>query len=79
MKWSNTVINVVFKQTNSGDYENPSPRFQVHVRTSLIINGVCVRWKGWVDLDRLEGMGCIEFDDEMAKVSYGNLGLNLNV
>ena len=41
---------------------------QVHIRSSLIINGVCVRWKGWIDAERLEGVGRIEFDEDMARV-----------
>ena len=32
----------------------------------MILNGVCVYWHGWVDLLRLEGMGCLEFDELMA-------------
>ena len=32
------------------------------------MNGVCVQWKGWVDLQRLDGTGCLEFDEERAKV-----------
>ncbi|KAF7266926.1 hypothetical protein GWI33_019800 [Rhynchophorus ferrugineus] len=30
------------------------------------MNGVCVRWRGWIDLERLDGVGCIEFDEEAA-------------
>lgn len=33
------------------------------------MNGVCVRWRGWIDLDRLEGIGCLEFDEKAAAVS----------
>ncbi|XP_040564427.1 core-binding factor subunit beta [Lepeophtheirus salmonis] len=41
---------------------------KAHIRASLIINGVCVRFRGWIDLDRLEGIGALEFDEEMARV-----------
>ncbi|KAK0099052.1 hypothetical protein PV326_008366 [Microctonus aethiopoides] len=30
------------------------------------MNGVCVRWRGWIDLERLDGVGCLEFDEEAA-------------
>lgn len=30
------------------------------------MNGVCVRWRGYIDLERLEGVGCLEFDEEAA-------------
>ena len=29
---------------------------QVHILSSFILNGVCVRWRGWLDLERLEGI-----------------------
>ena len=32
------------------------------------MNGVCVRFKGWLDLDRLDGNGCLEFDERQANV-----------
>ena len=32
----------------------------------MILNGVCVSWQGWMDLIRLEGMGCLEFDEVLA-------------
>jgi len=28
------------------------------------MNGICVLFRGWVDLDRLDGVGSIEFDEE---------------
>jgi len=33
------------------------------------MNGVCVRWKGRIDLEKLDGIGCLEFDEERAMVS----------
>ena len=35
---------------------------QVHICSSFILNGVCVRWRGWLDLEKLEGVGCLELD-----------------
>jgi hypothetical protein len=29
-----------------------------------------VRWKGWIDLERLEGMASIQFDEEFARVNF---------
>lgn len=34
------------------------------------MNGVCVRWRGWIDLERLDGVGCLEYDEEQAVVSF---------
>ncbi|XP_071523701.1 protein big brother-like [Panulirus ornatus] len=39
---------------------------KVHLRSPFIMNGVCVRWRGYVDLERLDGVGCLEFDEENA-------------
>ena len=39
---------------------------QVQIRSSIILNGVCVFWQGWIDLIRLDGMGCLDFDEELA-------------
>uniref|UniRef100_A0A671KRF5 Uncharacterized protein n=1 Tax=Sinocyclocheilus anshuiensis TaxID=1608454 RepID=A0A671KRF5_9TELE len=39
-----------------------------YIVAPMILNGVCVIWKGWIDLQRLDGMGCLEYDDERAQV-----------
>jgi len=41
---------------------------KVHIVAPFILNGVCVRWYGWIDLQKLEGFGKIEFDQEAAKL-----------
>jgi len=46
---------------------------KIHLRAPLILNGVCVRWKGWLDLERLDGVGSLEFDDESAVVEDAKL------
>ncbi|XP_061404766.1 core-binding factor subunit beta isoform X2 [Lethenteron reissneri] len=40
---------------------------KVHLKAPMILNGVCVIWRGWVDLQRLDGMACLEFDEERAR------------
>lgn len=32
----------------------------------MIMNGVCVRFRGWIDLERLDGVGCLEYDERRA-------------
>ncbi|XP_076243406.1 protein big brother [Calliopsis andreniformis] len=39
---------------------------KVHLRSHLIMNGVCVMWRGWIDLERLDGVGCLEYDEKRA-------------
>jgi|ERR1712038_449087 len=41
---------------------------KVHLKSQFIMNGVCVLWRGWVDIQRLDGTGCLEFDEDYAKV-----------
>ncbi|KTF96623.1 hypothetical protein cypCar_00003516, partial [Cyprinus carpio] len=39
----------------------------VYLKAPMILNGVCVIWRGSIDLQRLDGMGCLEYDDERAQ------------
>ncbi|KAJ9582409.1 hypothetical protein L9F63_003262, partial [Diploptera punctata] len=41
---------------------------EVHLRSHFIMNGVCVRWRGWIDLERLDGVGCLEYDEDKAQL-----------
>jgi len=43
---------------------------QVHILSPFIMNGVCVQWKGRINLEKLDGIGCLEFDEERAMVRY---------
>jgi len=40
-------------------------RGKVHICSSFILNGVCVRWRGWLCLEKLEGVGSLELDLEL--------------
>lgn len=46
---------------------------KVHLKAPFILNGVCVLWKGWLHLHRLEGMGCIEYDEERARIEASRI------
>jgi len=69
-----TNLQLVFNPNSHLGYSNEKEcdfereRGKVHVRSHFIMNGVCVRWKGWLDLDRLDGIGCLEYDDERAQL-----------
>lgn len=41
-------------------------RGKVHLRSNFIMNGVCVRFRGWLDLERLDGVACLDFDEGRA-------------
>ena len=41
---------------------------KVHLVSPFIMNGVCVKWEGWIDLETLSGKAKLLFDEEQAKV-----------
>ncbi|KAH6947769.1 hypothetical protein HPB50_021145 [Hyalomma asiaticum] len=52
-----------------GQCRRPAPPLsRVHIKSSFIMNGVCVRYRGWIDLDRLDGVGCLEYDEERGRL-----------
>ncbi|XP_055409034.1 core-binding factor subunit beta isoform X2 [Bubalus kerabau] len=56
------------RQTPSREYVDfEREAGKVYLKAPMILNGVCVIWKGWIDLQRLDGMGCLEFDEERAQ------------
>jgi hypothetical protein len=48
------------------DYEKEPGK--IHIRSPFILNGVCVRFKGYLDLERLDGVACLEFDEATANL-----------
>lgn len=49
--------------------DTPRPRaLQVHLISSFILNGVCVKWVGYIDLESLSGKATLAFDSDQAKV-----------
>lgn len=68
---SGTNLQLVFNanqnpyiQDKECDFEKEQGR--VHIKSHFIMNGVCVRFRGWVDLERLDGAGCLEYDERRA-------------
>ncbi|KAM3964665.1 protein big brother [Aphomia sociella] len=65
-----TNLQLVFDHS---PYNNRGCDFQkengkAHIVSRFIMNGVCVRWRGWIDLERLDGAGCLELDEERAAI-----------
>jgi len=57
-----------FNSDASRDCDFDKEPGKVHIKSRFILNGVCARWRGWIDQDRLDGVGCIEFDEEAARI-----------
>lgn len=49
----------------SVDFESEPGK--VHLLSSIIFNGVCVNWVGWIDLETLSGKARLAYNEEMAK------------
>ena len=41
---------------------------RVYLRSRFIMNGVCVLWVGWIDLETLNGKAKLMYDEEQAKL-----------
>ena len=41
---------------------------QVYIDSPIILNGVCLRWKGYINLEKLDGVGGMKFDEDSARV-----------
>lgn len=69
---SDTFILYTWKRPAAGiNHSNTlvSHFLQVYLKAPMILNGVCVIWRGWIDLQRLDGMGLLEYDEERAQVT----------
>lgn len=42
---------------------------KVNMVSKFIMNGVCIKWVGWIDLETLTGKARLVFDEEQAVVS----------
>ena len=46
----------------------PLDWFQVFLDSPVIVNGVSVRWRGSVNLEKLDGVGGFRFDEDSSRV-----------
>ncbi|XP_022913609.1 protein big brother-like [Onthophagus taurus] len=44
------------------DVNNPPEK--IYLNSSFIMNAVCVRFQGWIDVNILDGIGYLEYDEE---------------
>ena len=69
--YPSTGLTLFLTSPSSCDF-NKEPG-KVHLTSSQIVNGICVRWRGWLDLVRLDGMGRLEFDEDLARLEMEKL------
>ncbi|CAG2161529.1 unnamed protein product [Oppiella nova] len=66
-----TNLQLVFSPCANGYSEGcdfDKEQGKVHIKSTMIMNGVCVRWRGWLDLERLDGVACLEYDEERGAI-----------
>ncbi|XP_063851671.1 protein big brother-like isoform X2 [Scylla paramamosain] len=69
----NTGLNLYLSFTPAPGGYSPDVDFnkepgKVHLKSHFIMNGVCVQWRGYLDLERLDGVGCLEYDEDSARL-----------
>ncbi|XP_065164218.1 protein big brother-like [Atheta coriaria] len=75
---SGTNLQLVFTPPSNGYVAEKQCDFdkelgKVHIKSAFIMNGVCVRWVGWIDLERLDGIGCLEYAEDRAAAEDARL------
>ena len=67
---STSTIGIVFVDVNRPFQTNYNMPFllQVYIDSPIILNGVCLRWKGYINLEKLDGVGGMKFDEDSARV-----------
>ena len=61
--WLNTCTHMPHSHTHTHTTDK-----QAYLCSGFIMNGVCVKWVGWVDLETLNGKARLVFDEDQAKV-----------
>lgn len=51
-------------QENCCDFNKEQGK--VHIISHFIMNGVCVIFRGWLDIQSFDGVGCVEYDEQRA-------------
>lgn len=66
-----TNLSLVRSIQNDDYFDFEREAGKVHVSASLIFNGVCVKWVGVLDLQRIDGVGQLQFDEVSARAFEG--------
>jgi len=74
---SNTSVDTKYPPSSYCDFNREQGK--VHISSSFILNGVCVRWRGWLDLERLDGSGLLELDEALMLREEANLQKHLHL
>lgn len=62
--WNTNPDPLTSAQENYCDFNKEHGK--VHIISHFIMDGVCVTFRGWLDLERFDGVGCLEYDEKRA-------------
>jgi len=72
------ISNMVAPDSSDGGYydlrREPD---KVWIQSPMILNGVCVKWKGYIDMNQLEGYGKFDYDETRGSVEAEALRLSM--
>jgi len=79
LNWVSTSPGTLDNKFNHSYADFNREQGKVHISSSFILNGVCVRWRGWLDLERLDGSGLLELDEALMLREEANLQKHLHM
>jgi len=63
--------------SEGGIYDLDREPDKVWIQSPMILNGVCVKWKGFIDLQQLEGYGKFDYDEARGAMEAEVLRLSM--
>ena len=71
--------------SDGGYYDLSREPDRVWIKSPMILNGVCVTWSGYIDINQLEGYGRFDYDEvrgaiegEALKQSMGKMSRKIS-
>ena len=63
--------------SEGGYYDLGREPNKVWIQSPMILNGVCVKWRGYIDINQLEGCGKFDYDEARGSVEAEALRLSM--
>ena len=63
--------------SDGGIYDMLREPDKVWIQSPMILNGVCVKWKGYIDLHQLDGYGRFDYDEARGAMEAELLRLSM--
>ena len=63
--------------SDGGYYDLSREPDRIWIQSPMILNGVCVKWTGYIDLKQLDGFGRFDYDEVRGTVEGDALKLSM--